>query len=199
MAYFNFTIFLCFSFSSYHLQIENVKQNECLRLSQEYRAIVWYLNYCWSKCLELLVRSSANIPDSICLILSNQPSYWLCFKPGDREVMLKKCVKESVQWARLEDSKVTTVREFISGIHDNSQECNNMYLFDWSLPLHCPKLAEEITIPKYFAGIHFWKVLDSKPLYDVYIFIEVDYYLNFTSIMFWFYLVVDKNVCFSSD
>ena len=100
--------------------------------------------------------------------------------------MLKKCVKESVQWARLEDSKVTTVREFISGIHDNSQECNNMYLFDWSLPLHCPKLAEEITIPKYFAGIHFWKVLDSKPLYDVYIFIEVDYYLNFTSIMFWF-------------
>ena len=26
------------------------------------------------------------------------------------------------------------------------------YLFDWSLPLHCPQLANEITIPEYFSG-----------------------------------------------
>lgn len=26
------------------------------------------------------------------------------------------------------------------------------YLFDWSLPLHCPELARELTIPSYFAG-----------------------------------------------
>ena len=26
------------------------------------------------------------------------------------------------------------------------------YLFDWSLPLHCPELANEMNIPKYFAG-----------------------------------------------
>ena len=26
------------------------------------------------------------------------------------------------------------------------------YLFDWSLPLHCPELARELTIPCYFAG-----------------------------------------------
>ncbi len=26
------------------------------------------------------------------------------------------------------------------------------YLFDWSLPLSCPGLAQELRIPKYFAG-----------------------------------------------
>ena len=26
------------------------------------------------------------------------------------------------------------------------------YIFDWSLPLHCPELAEQLTIPQYFAG-----------------------------------------------
>lgn len=62
---------------------------------------------------------------------------------------LKKSVKDSVQWARLEDSRVTKVKEFISGIHGNETE---EYLFDWSLPEHCPKLAEELTIPKYFGG-----------------------------------------------
>lgn len=25
------------------------------------------------------------------------------------------------------------------------------YLFDWSLPLHCPALAEQITVPEYFS------------------------------------------------
>ena len=25
------------------------------------------------------------------------------------------------------------------------------YLFDWSLPLHCPELAKQLTIPRYFA------------------------------------------------
>lgn len=27
-----------------------------------------------------------------------------------------------------------------------------LYLFDWSLPIHCPELANELTVPKYFAG-----------------------------------------------
>ena len=26
------------------------------------------------------------------------------------------------------------------------------YLFDWSLPLHCPELAKQLTIPRYYAG-----------------------------------------------
>jgi hypothetical protein len=26
------------------------------------------------------------------------------------------------------------------------------YLHDWSLPLHCPSVAEQLIIPKYFAG-----------------------------------------------
>lgn len=29
---------------------------------------------------------------------------------------------------------------------------SNGYLFDWSLPLHCPKLVEKLRIPRYFAG-----------------------------------------------
>lgn len=26
------------------------------------------------------------------------------------------------------------------------------YLFDWSIPLHCPELMKELIIPKYFSG-----------------------------------------------
>lgn len=26
------------------------------------------------------------------------------------------------------------------------------YLFDWSLPLNCPELTQELSIPEYFAG-----------------------------------------------
>jgi hypothetical protein len=56
-----------------------------------------------------------------------------------------------VQWARLEDATTMKVKEFISSLQDNHKH-NNLYLFDWNIPLHCQQLAAELKIPKYFAG-----------------------------------------------
>lgn len=42
------------------------------------------------------------------------------------------------------------------GFQQDNPSQNGLYLFDWSLPVHCPKLAQELTIPKYFAGIARW-------------------------------------------
>ena len=64
-------------------------------------------------------------------------------------------MEESVQWARLEDATTMKVREFISHLHDNqSHDQKKLYLFDWNIPLHCKQLADELKIPKYFAGKH---------------------------------------------
>ncbi|KAJ8318649.1 hypothetical protein KUTeg_003740 [Tegillarca granosa] len=71
-------------------------------------------------------------------------------KAGDCMVTVKTPVQESVEWARLEDSKTTTVTEFLRDL--DKPESKNNYLFDWSLPVHCPALAQELTIPKYFAN-----------------------------------------------
>ncbi|XP_052263433.1 lysine-specific demethylase 8-like isoform X2 [Dreissena polymorpha] len=71
---------------------------------------------------------------------------------GNCKVTLKTPVKESVKWARLEDSETMIVREFIDRIHDKKEDAKPLYIFDWSLPIHCPDLAKGLTIPKYFAG-----------------------------------------------
>ncbi|KAK3580713.1 hypothetical protein CHS0354_005717 [Potamilus streckersoni] len=72
-------------------------------------------------------------------------------RAGNCFVTVKKTIPASVEWARLEDAKRITVGEYIDKIlSDDSSE--KTYLFDWSLPLNCPQLAEEITMPKYFAG-----------------------------------------------
>ncbi|XP_059151940.1 uncharacterized protein LOC131938068 [Physella acuta] len=67
---------------------------------------------------------------------------------GTHKVKVKCAVSDSVEWARLEESSLTTVGEFISKVEKNE---TNEYLFDWSLPLHCPELAQDLVIPKYFA------------------------------------------------
>ncbi|XP_064607869.1 LOW QUALITY PROTEIN: bifunctional arginine demethylase and lysyl-hydroxylase JMJD6-like [Liolophura sinensis] len=72
-------------------------------------------------------------------------------KAGKCKVSLKKYVPESVEWARLENDKISSVAEFVDSVIDG-EETGNLCLFDWSLPLHCPQLAEEITVPRYFAG-----------------------------------------------
>ena len=66
---------------------------------------------------------------------------------GDCEATVKQSVPGSVEWAGLEESKSVKVAQFLDSLH-----CSHDYLFDWSLPLHCPGLAEELTIPRYFAG-----------------------------------------------
>ena len=70
---------------------------------------------------------------------------------GDCSVVLKKPVTDSVEWARLEDGKSMKVKDFIDNL-TNADGNLDLYLFDWSLPQHCLPLAEELTIPKYFAG-----------------------------------------------
>jgi len=71
---------------------------------------------------------------------------------------VKKPVAESVKFARLEDCGTMKVKDVVTRIQGN-QSCDQshdlMYLFDWSLPCHCPQLAEELIIPKYFAGNYF--------------------------------------------
>jgi len=67
---------------------------------------------------------------------------------GKKKVVLKKSVHLSAEWACLEDSITSTVEEFIDLIKAGQ---TTDYLFDWSLPIHCPELADTLTIPKYFA------------------------------------------------
>ncbi|GFN91894.1 bifunctional arginine demethylase and lysyl-hydroxylase jmjd6-b [Plakobranchus ocellatus] len=68
-------------------------------------------------------------------------------KAGLCNAPVKRHVVGSVEWAKLEEERVVTVAEHINNVKQGSTED---YLFDWSLPLHCPQLADEITIPKYF-------------------------------------------------
>lgn len=77
---------------------------------------------------------------------------------GDCVVTLKHSVKNSCEWARLENKEKITVSDYIDrieGLDDKNQLDRNTslgYLFDWSLPIHCPRLVEKIRIPRYFAG-----------------------------------------------
>lgn len=77
---------------------------------------------------------------------------------GDCVVTLKHSVQKSCEWARLENKEKITVSDYIDrieGLDDKSQLDRNAspgYLFDWSLPIHCPRLVEKIRIPRYFAG-----------------------------------------------
>lgn len=77
---------------------------------------------------------------------------------GDCVVTLKHSVQNSCEWARLENKEKITVSDYIDrieGLDDESQLDRNTspgYLFDWSLPIHCPWLVEKIRIPRYFAG-----------------------------------------------
>ena len=83
-------------------------------------------------------------------------------------------VPSSVEWAKLEPAGVSTVQEFIESLDTVSDgegfviipgikyeifHCSILltfaadmkYLFDWSLPLHCPDLMKELQLPIYFA------------------------------------------------
>lgn len=71
---------------------------------------------------------------------------------GCCRVFLKRLVGLSVEWAKLELAKETTIAEFIQSLKHPNRDPENelLYLFDWSLPNHCPQMAQEVTIPHYF-------------------------------------------------
>jgi len=84
---------------------------------------------------------------------------------GDKEVALSKSgrdlteedheeAEDGAQWADLFEVAETTVSEFISAL--KTRTLGPLYLFDWSLPSHCPELLEDgFTVPSYFASDFF--------------------------------------------
>lgn len=68
---------------------------------------------------------------------------------GPVKAAMKHALPLSVEWAKLEQCRETTVGEFIDQVKDGQ---TSDYLFDWSLPIHCPQLAEDLSLPKYFSG-----------------------------------------------
>ena len=66
---------------------------------------------------------------------------------GSRSVTLKTSNATSTEWARLDTSRTSKVADFIDDLRGGQTE---EYLFDWSLPLHCPELASKFQIPVYF-------------------------------------------------
>ncbi|XP_056017847.1 bifunctional arginine demethylase and lysyl-hydroxylase JMJD6-B-like isoform X2 [Ostrea edulis] len=78
---------------------------------------------------------------------------YLKTQAGECTVTLKHSVENSCEWARLENKEQTTVSDYINRIErlDETGDPEG-YLFDWSLPIHCPKLVQELRVPRYFAG-----------------------------------------------
>ena len=67
---------------------------------------------------------------------------------------VKKLDESSVEWARLEEAETSSVGALIDSLtrQESLPLADKRYLFDWSLPLNCPRLAQQLVIPKYFAG-----------------------------------------------
>ena len=68
---------------------------------------------------------------------------------GSRLVPLKEPSLTSMQWASLEDAGTVPGDEFIRLAREGK---TSRYLFDYSLPANRPDLAEELSIPMYFAN-----------------------------------------------
>lgn len=81
---------------------------------------------------------------------------------GSTIAPLKRQMKDSAEWAKLEPAGSCTVAEFISLLSNKEED---RYLFDWSLPLYAPELVTELTIPKYFANDFLQRVASSDNLY----------------------------------
>ena len=55
-----------------------------------------------------------------------------------------------MEWAKLETrtEETTSIQNFVQNIQSGAEK--EGYLFDWSLPLFCPELYEELLLPPYF-------------------------------------------------
>ena len=86
---------------------------------------------------------------------------------GDKKVSLRHSKTDSTEWGRLDfsDNEQTTVSDFITDIQKNKYPNGGGYLFDWSLPLFCPELSDDLLIPKYFDN-DFLKMASSGSLYS---------------------------------
>ena len=75
-------------------------------------------------------------------------------------VQLRRPVSGSTEWAGLENGEQVKVGDLLS----NGFPPAGKYLFDWSLPLHCPALSEEFTVPLIFQE-NYLKLTSSSALY----------------------------------
>ena len=62
-------------------------------------------------------------------------------RAGEVKVEVKRKVEGSTEWAGLEVGQVKTVSQFLEDRREGE------YLFDWSLPLHCPQLSQQFRVP----------------------------------------------------
>ncbi|XP_078662513.1 lysine-specific demethylase 8-like [Branchiostoma floridae x Branchiostoma belcheri] len=67
---------------------------------------------------------------------------------GHKQAPVKGVVPGSAEWAQLETARTMTVSAFIDSLDEHNRQ--KLYLFDWSLPIHCPEVSKELTVPKYF-------------------------------------------------
>ena len=58
---------------------------------------------------------------------------------GNRQTELKTPVRNSTEWAGLEQAGVKTVAEFLDNFSITDGSTCGEYLFDWSLPINAPK------------------------------------------------------------
>ena len=72
---------------------------------------------------------------------------------GQHSVHLRYAHPDSTEWAKLESSaQSVTIRDFIESIEEDKvgESEAKGYLFDWSLPLYCPELYKDFSVPFYF-------------------------------------------------
>lgn len=76
---------------------------------------------------------------------------YLRARVGMKRVTLKRHSPFSTNWARLDPvaNPGCTMAKYIDRVMAGS--CAD-YLHDWSLPIHCPDLVRQLTIPRYFSG-----------------------------------------------
>jgi hypothetical protein len=74
--------------------------------------------------------------------------HFILIVAGHCRVNLKETQLSSTEWARLDFARETTVSQFVNAIREPSSALAKFYLFDWSLPIHCPELSSEFTVPK---------------------------------------------------
>ena len=76
-------------------------------------------------------------------------------------VQLRRPVTGSTEWAGLENGEQVKVGDLLS----NGFPPAGKYLFDWSLPLHCPALSKEFSVPLIFQD-NYLKQTSPSALYN---------------------------------
>lgn len=61
----------------------------------------------------------------------------------------KRVVVDSMRWARLVECAPIAMQQYLDEVVAGTTDA---YVHDYSLPLHCPEVMDQLSIPKYFSG-----------------------------------------------